>query len=468
MTKKKNWKRLLRWLLLLCLAWFVICCVILPMHHKKMSPGKATLSDVLPKNLESKNERVWCVDDNVDAMLWRLRVIETAQEELLFTTFDFREDESGKDMMSALLAAAERGVKIRMVIDGINGQLFLNGSDWFRVLADSPNVEVKFYNPVNLLMPWRLNYRMHDKYLIADDSAYMLGGRNTNDLFLGDYQENKNIDRDLVVYCPGAETGHSMTALKDYFGEIWSLPVSKVFTKEATEADEVRQEMHERYQLLHQRYPEAFVPTDWVQVTVPTNGIRLLSNPIEAENKPPRLWTELVSVMASGKNVTVQTPYIICGREMYQDITALEEGGTQIQVVINAVENGANPWGCTDYLNQKKKLRTTGMELFEYIGENSLHTKTVLVDEGISVVGSFNWDMRSAYLDTELMLVVDSPALNAHIRGVAQQEMEQSLHISPDGVQTPGAEYQARELGLPKTVFYIVLRVILPLFRHLL
>lgn len=468
MIKRKNWKRLLCGLLLLYGLWLLICCVLLPLHHKAGPAEGTALSDVLPRDLGSQNERVWCVDDNVDALLWRLRVVETAQEELLFTTFDFREDESGKDMMAALLAAAERGVKIRMVIDGINAQLFLNGSDWFRTLAASPNVEVKFYNPVHLLMPWRFNYRMHDKYLIADGRAYLLGGRNTNDLFLGDYQENKNIDRDLLVYSPGPEPGDSLTALKDYFEGIWDLPVSRSFAKKPPEGEEVRQDMHGRYQLLHTRYPEAFSPVDWVRETVPTGGIRLLTNPVEAENKQPDLWTKLVRLMASGQEVTVQTPYIICGREMYQDITALEAGGTQIQTVINAVENGANPWGCTDYLNQKKKLRTTGMELFEYIGENSLHTKTVLVDEGISVVGSFNWDMRSAYLDTELMLVVDSPALNAHIREVAQKEMEQSLHVSPDGGQTPGAEYQARELSLPKTVFYFVLRMVLPLFRHLL
>lgn len=56
-------------------------------------------------------------------------------------------------------------------------------SGHFRELTSHPNVEVRFYNNINLLTPWRANYRMHDKYLIADDFAYMLGGRNTGDLF---------------------------------------------------------------------------------------------------------------------------------------------------------------------------------------------------------------------------------------------------------------------------------------------
>ena len=85
-------------------------------------------------------------------------------------------------------------VQIRLIVDGINGFLQLRGSGMFQALTSNPNVEAKLYNPVNLLLPFRINYRMHDKYLIADESVYILGGRNTNDLFLGNYRDSYNLD----------------------------------------------------------------------------------------------------------------------------------------------------------------------------------------------------------------------------------------------------------------------------------
>lgn len=461
---KPKWK--IAVLILLC--WLVGWCVLLPLYHKSVPEDSVHLENLLPQDIGSSTERIQCIDDNTQALIWRIRVIESAQEELILTTFDFRDDESGRDIMSSLLAAADRGVKVRIVVDGIHGMLFLNRSPWFRTLCASPNVEAKFYNPVNLLTAWKLNFRMHDKYIVADDHAYLLGGRNTGNLFLGNYQQSQNIDRDLLVYSPEPDSGTSLTAVKQYFEEIWQLPDTKPFTKSIRPDSSARQEIEVHYQNLHQQYPEAFHPFSWEKETYPTNGIRLLTNPIEAENKAPLLWNYLITIMGQGSDVIIQTPYIICGQSMYQDLTELEQQGTQIQVILNAVENGANPWGCTDYLNQKKNLRATGMDIYEFIGAHSLHTKTVLIDDQISVVGSFNFDMRSAYLDTEMMLVVDSPELNAHLRKIAQDQMDQSLCIRPDGVLVSGQQYQPRPLGVVQTILYGILRIFLPLFRHLL
>ena len=68
-----------------------------------------------------------------------------------------------------------------------------------------------------------------------------------------------------------------------------------------------------------------------------------------------------------------------------------------------------------------------------------MHTKSILIDDRLSVIGSFNWDMRSAYLDTELMLLVDCPALNAALREQTEEMMRQSRLVSPDGTETAGA-----------------------------
>ena len=171
-----------------------------------------------------------------DALLWRLWLIESAEREVIFSTFDLRADGSGQDVMAALYGAAQRGVQVRMIIDGLNGFLHLQNSGVLRALAAEENVEVRFYDPIDLLRPWKLNYRLHDKYLIADGSKYILGGRNSNDLFLGSYQENQNIDRDVLVVSDGGE-GSSVTQLLTYFDCVWSQPENQTITGQDVLAD---------------------------------------------------------------------------------------------------------------------------------------------------------------------------------------------------------------------------------------
>ena len=113
-------------------------------------------------------------------------MIGAAKKSIVLATFDLRADESGTDLLAALDQAAKRGVEIKLLIDGIYQQLFLNGSKDFQALAERENVVVGVYNPVTPTGLFKLNYRMHDKYVIVDDEMYLLGGRNSNDIFLGD------------------------------------------------------------------------------------------------------------------------------------------------------------------------------------------------------------------------------------------------------------------------------------------
>lgn len=417
-----------------------------------------------------QGERIRCIDNNQEALIWRLRIIEMAKKEIILATFEAADDHGGRDIIAALFAAANRGVHVKLLIDGMNGSMHLKGNDRFRALFCHENVEVKFYNPVCLKRLFRVSYRMHDKYLVADDQVYILGGRNTNDLFLGDYREKYNIDRDILVYEGATPEDHSLWQIKRYFEQIWASRDSvqvccRLSEKKRRAAERL---LSEHYRGLLERYPEAFGETDWQAETMEAEGVCLLTNPMAAGKKQPTLWDAINQVMKMGSEIFICTPYIICDKKMYQDLTALCESGKQVQMMINAVENGANPWGCVDYRNQKKRIQQTGMEIFEYLGGQSLHTKTVLVDDDISIVGSLNCDMRSVYLDTELMLFIRSQELNAQLRQVVEEEKEKSRRVFPDGSKEDGKAY--REVRMPwlKRLIYGCLRWIIRPFRRLL
>lgn len=198
-----------------------------------------------------------------------------------------------------------------------------------------------------------------------------------------------------------------------------------------------------------------------------TNKISLLCNPIEAGNKEPWMWYSLHRLMGEGEQVTIYTPYIICGKEMYQDLADLNREQIPVEIITNDVASGANPWGCTDYLNQKEKIWETGARVYEYMGEHSSHTKAVLIDDRMSIVGSYNLDMRSTYQDTELMLAVDSTQLNDMIRKEAEHDKTYSK-VMENGSYSYGENYVPREMSIPKKIFYGVLRVVIIPFRRFL
>ncbi len=461
MTKTTN-KTIILTALVLAAVILLVSCVILPRFHKKASRAGAAY----PVNLGEKNERVLCIDDNKDALIWRLRLIEQAKEEIIFSTYSFNDDRSGRDIMAALLNAAERGVHVRIVADGVTSLANLQKSDNFRALSGADNVEVRVYNPINFLKPWRLNYRMHDKYLIADNTVFILGGRNTKNLSLGDYQTKKDVDRDMLVYSHAPCGENSLSQLKCYFERVWQLQSTKPFPKaESNEA--ALENLREHYEQLHETYPQAYEAADWEEGTIPTNGVRFLSNPIEPENKKPELWSSIFSLMSEGQESVVQTPYLICNKQMYSDLRNLCQTGKRTDIILNAVENGANVFGCTDYINQRRKVQSTGADIYEYSKEHSSHAKTVLIDDNLSIVGSFNFDIRSSYLNTEVVLVIDCPELNAHLRAQTQAQKDASLHIQPDGTVTEGEEYVHHDMKLSQKLIYSLLRIIILPIRHL-
>lgn len=420
-------------------------------------------------------------------------MIGAAKKSIVLATFDLRADESGTDLLAALNHAAEKGVEIKLLIDGIYQQLFLNGSKEFQALAARENVEVGVYNPVSPIGLFKLNYRMHDKYVIVDDEMYLLGGRNSNDIFLGDYTTDINVDRDILVWDTTKGKGESLQELEAYFHQVWNEDCVKIKggrkknisenpTQKETNTEngitggtqgnlskyeKQYQSLEARYAALTEKSPDIETYNSWERDTIPANKITLLNNGTQAGPKTPLVLQAIRYLSQEADSVTIQTPYVICNGYMYDTLTEIASHA-QLKIILNAVEKGSNPWGCTDYLNQKKKILKTGADVYELMNQVPVHTKAVLSDERLSIVGSYNLDMRSTYLDTELMLVIDSRELNQQIQSTENVYMEKSKEVLSNGQETEGAQYETKVLNWQKKLFYGVLRIIIRPLRQLL
>ncbi|MGM9973622.1 MAG: phosphatidylserine/phosphatidylglycerophosphate/cardiolipin synthase family protein [Clostridiaceae bacterium] len=418
---------------------------------------------------EKSGERVMLIEDNQEALLERLRLISMAEKEIILSTFDFIDDDSGKDILAALYDAADRGVSVKVFVDGSTSFLHMERSPWFYALSSHEKAEIKIYNRINPLTPWNIQGRMHDKYLIVDDFAYILGGRNTYNYFLGDYGTGyKNYDRELLIVREDKAQGGSIEELKNYFWNIWSLDCSGYFHDSVTlskerEVSEKIALLKDRYLELQERYPEAFEAKSYMEETYPCSEVTLVSNPVDTSIKEPWVFYAITELMKSAKEeVHIHSPYIVCNDYMYRSLEEIARRVPRVTLTINSPANGGNLIASSDYLREKERILDTGLEVYEYNGGLSYHGKTILMDNRLSIVGSFNLDMRSTYLDTELMLVVDCVELNQELRRnfeALERDSEKVLSIdvnlpAPSGVEAIASDKKSRRLNILKYITY--------------
>ena len=151
--KRRTIKRLVQWLLLAALAFllYLLLGATLPnLHHKDVTPEFAERFDAGSVYGDAAGtERAAYVGDNVTALEYRLAMIESAQDEVVLAAYEFSADEPGTEVLSALQAAAERGVRVRVLVDGVSARLSLKGAPFFQALAGTENVQIRILGDID-------------------------------------------------------------------------------------------------------------------------------------------------------------------------------------------------------------------------------------------------------------------------------------------------------------------------------
>ena len=443
-------------IIIVFLVIIYICLVCLPYSRQGAASEETQQNFKLDEFFSDKKsgEKARILVDNEDALEARIRLIAHASERVILSTFEFREDNSGKRMLAALYDAAERGVKIEILTDGFPYVTSMLGKTYFRTLASQENVTIKVYNPVNLLKPMNLMARLHDKYLIVDDWAYIIGGRNTYDYFLGDETDYINYDWDILVTAEDYTEPESLKNLEKYFESVWNLPVCKTVMKPFGSLNVGKKKIDAAAETLEKLYRE-MESEEWFHEDnnnssddfIEVNKITLISNPVVSSVKEPTLFYTMTELMKQAEgDVIFHTPYILCNSYMLERLKEVCDSGKSVTMMTNSVANNGNPFGATDYDMFKQKVLDTGVQILEYDQGVSYHGKCFVIGEELSAIGSFNWDMRSAYLDTELMLIVDSPELNQQMRKYMFEYEKDALKVADL------TTYDLKEGQIPRTI----------------
>lgn len=414
---------------------------------------------------EPSGERAKVISDNEEALEQRLKLISQAEERIILSTFEIDADSTGKMILASLMEAAERGVEVCLLADGFPYLTEMWGNPYFLALAQMENVEMRVYNSIRPWAPWTFLGRLHDKYLIVDDTGYILGGRNTFNYFLGDQEGHKNYDWDVLVYTKEAREDNSLEQVLNYFTSVWDLPACRTladnhFWDNNPSVVSAVKELYEVYEEMAAVHPDWLENPDYESMTVPVNHIELVSNPTNIFAKEPTAFYTITELMKEAEeNVVFHTPYIICNEWMMERLAAICENVDSVTMMTNSVANNGNPFGASDYDRNKEEILKTGVQILEYDGGVSYHGKCFVIDDRLSGIGSFNWDMRSVYIDTELMLVVDSEELAAMMREEMQQYEADSLIVIDADTSIAPEGTQAQEVSDFRKMLYSLLDV---------
>lgn len=415
------------------------------------SESKLSIALSAASQTHPKQSGFYLIPDGLDAFLARLAAIEVAEKSIEAQYYIFKNDLTGRLFLERLLLAADRGVRVRLLVD----DLAKTWKDKYLAMAVAhPNFEMRLFNPpprIGSLQPVkfldrlrRIHRRMHNKEFVIDGKLAIVGGRNIADEYFG-ASERKVTDLDAIVI------GEAVPELVRIFDDYWhyrlSVPVESVaLKKKVSEAERIafRNQLRAwnesaetqayvdrlKQQPLLSKLESRQIPFYWGVTRVHVDQPRKIGD-LRFKKRAHMTPTLAPYASLAKEELVLVSPYFIPGKQGSKRLKAIAEKGVNVVVVTNSLDSNDHALVHSAYMKYRKRLLESGVQLLETMalvdGENSdpkledfsrnslLHTKLFVVDQRYVMIGSLNLDPRSRLLNTELLLVLDSPKLAADL-----------------------------------------------------
>jgi putative cardiolipin synthase len=412
---------------------------------------------VLWEKLDGGHTDDWFVllNHGPEALDWRLRAIDSATESIDLQTFLWTLDTTGLILIEHLLAAAERGVLVRLLVD----DSLLTGTDQgFAELAAHANVEYRVFNPfkrrsdsvaarwaLNLAEFGRLDHRMHNKAMVIDNRVAIVGGRNLADEYFGLHSETNFRDMELIVGGPIVTTiSRSFDA---YWNDPWSLPIERLVT--STPADNLVERKPGRKEgaLIHTEETAEQRLSRWrtlLERSVRGEATLLVDkppqeNPADLSDAPVQVADALQELIdGANEEILIVSAYLIPTERLENILGTAVARGVRVRILTNSIRSNNHLAAHSAYRNHIDRLLTQGAELHEMRFDAAhrdtymltpvetkalaLHAKTLLIDRDQVFIGSANLDPRSLRLNTEMGLLIESTQLNTRVRAAIEPD----------------------------------------------
>lgn len=379
--------------------------------------------------------------DDGDALQARVDIIQRAKHEILVEYFSVWNDDQSIGGIALLMAAAKRGVKVKVIVDALSNTvpkktfaaLLQEGKD----KDGNQNLEIKEYNPLGFNI-FKATHRDHAKMIVVDGEIIITGGRNVGDKYFGISRIRNFSDLDLMG------RGNVAAVARENFIATWNAKHTKVtnlgkFDPEKLHEDTCRyyydyydfdkcerdrknaskrvaQEVKRIHAILNEimtvEDDDIVNPNsdrDWFAYSYEQNNLEFVSHGTETlvSEKTAYLNEKMMSFIANAKtDVNIISPYLIPTEELYNIFKELLARGVRIRIITNSLRSTDNLFAQAGYRQVKPLLIKLGIEVYEYEGPDTIHAKTAVVDNEIAMIGTYNIDPRSAYINREIAIFV--------------------------------------------------------------
>ena len=396
----------------------------------------------------------YLLNDGIEALAVRLLLSERAERSIDAQYYLLHNDITGQLFAAALLRAADRGVRVRLLLDDIDTAQYDAG---MTALDGHPNIEIRLFNPfsrsqgqlISFFTEFgRINRRMHNKSMTFDNQATIVGGRNIGAVYFSAQEHSNHDDLDVLGFGPVA--GEVSAAFDEYWNSSVVVPVGALLGQDATLADldERRARIPKIIETARQS-PYGGALDDAVLEAIAADETILTWSQAIVVVDPPEKATEtydgqhpeqLTSVMgplvrAAEKELVVISPYFVPRDSGVEGLRELTERGVRVVIYTNSLASNNIVSVHAHYAPYRKALLEAGVELWEARPEtpqrdrvrrglgfsrSSLHAKAFAIDRRYLFIGSFNWDPRSVDINTEMGIYLDAPDMT----GPALQRFE--------------------------------------------
>lgn len=444
----------------LCLCLLTGCAASLkPVQHGDSSGVKPVADSFLQQQREKHlspdngHSGFALLDSGREAFLMRAALIEVANQSIDAQYYIWNDDKTGRYLANRLMAAADRGVQVRLLLDDIN----LAGNEALFARLDShPNMSVRIFNPVrarngatrlfSLIGNFdRVNRRMHNKSFVVDGQAGIAGGRNVGDEYFDEDPRQNTRDRDVLMLGPLVEAlGDSFEA---YWQNPWAYPLHRLYEQGA---DQTADRLPERVAggsaegaELQARPP---ANPDTARAYLNQQLVRLVQAPAELVFDPPpenledsgKLSSDTPKAtaralyrlaQAAEQEILIESAYLILTEDQLNGTSGLANPDVSVTAFTNSLATNDLITNHSGYARWRKSMLEHGIELYELRPDSpacrrwvtddlacgpgglSLHSKAVVFDRETLFIGSFNVNLRSIYLNGETVLIIHSPEL---------------------------------------------------------
>lgn len=386
-----------------------------------------------------------------DAFAARALTARSAGRSLDMMYYLWRGDLTGSLLIEEALAAADRGVRVRLLLDDINTR----GLDpEYLALSGHPNIEVRLFNPAKnraqslrrgaemLLRLFTVTRRMHNKAWIVDGRVAIIGGRNIGDTYFDAARDINSADMDAALIGPAVS--HVSAIFDEFWNSALVLPISSLWKDRVADLVTFRSTLAAVAQTGPAReYLAGSLPGEDAAALFDagppifwSKTARVLSDPpAKTQRLEKERWlinTLAATLSRAEKQVRITTAYFVPGREGVDGLRRISERGVRISILTNSLASTNQVTVHGGYAESRPALLKCGIRLFELrpcdadraesslFGSDgaTLHAKNFSIDGRISFIGSFNFDLRSAFLNTEMGLLVEDAEIATQIDAV--------------------------------------------------